>query len=71
MTKCPAMPEGEDMRSDEVIEWRDLQDAQMTALEDLWDNPEDECWNEDAPPPNDANKSAQGKKADTPKTSAG
>lgn len=26
-------------------EWHDLQNAQATALRDVWDNPEDEVWN--------------------------
>lgn len=27
-------------------EWHNLQNAQVTALIDLWDNPEDEVWND-------------------------
>ncbi len=27
-------------------EWHDLQDAQITTLHDVWDNPEDEVWND-------------------------
>lgn len=27
-------------------EWRDLQAAQMISMTHVWDNPEDECWNE-------------------------
>lgn len=27
-------------------EWHDLQAAQTTALHDVWDNPEDEVWND-------------------------
>lgn len=27
-------------------EWNDLQNAQVTALGDVWDNPEDEVWND-------------------------
>jgi len=26
-------------------EWRDLMTAQSTSLENVWDNPEDEIWN--------------------------
>ena len=27
-------------------DWHDLQNAQLTALTELWDNDEDEVWNE-------------------------
>lgn len=27
-------------------QWHDLQNAQMSALADFWDNPEDEVWND-------------------------
>ncbi len=30
----------------ELLEWRDLQDAQIVALADVWDNAEDDCWND-------------------------
>ena len=69
MTKSPATPEGEDMTSGEVIEWRDLQDAQMTALEDLWDNPEDECWNDLALPAEEANPPGRDKSTGESSTS--
>ena len=26
--------------------WHDLQNAQLSALSDFWDNPEDEVWND-------------------------
>jgi hypothetical protein len=29
----------------ELSEWHDLQNAQGISLMDVWDNPEDECWN--------------------------
>ncbi len=29
----------------ELVEWHDLQNAQVISLMDFWDNPEDECWN--------------------------
>jgi hypothetical protein len=29
-----------------VSEWHDLQNAQLSALTELWDNDEDEVWNE-------------------------
>lgn len=27
-------------------EWHDLQNAQASALDDVWNNPEDEVWND-------------------------
>lgn len=30
----------------ELIEWRDLQDAQIDSMKHVWDNPEDEVWND-------------------------
>lgn len=29
-----------------LSDWHDLQNAQLTALTELWDNGEDEVWNE-------------------------
>ena len=29
-----------------LSDWHDLQNAQLTALTELWDNDEDEVWNE-------------------------
>jgi hypothetical protein len=29
----------------EVDEWNDLKNAQMESLSDIWDNDEDEVWN--------------------------
>ena len=46
MTQTPATPEEEDSTPDEVLKWRDLQNAQMLSLADIWDNPEDERWND-------------------------
>ncbi len=46
MTATPAAPARQDLTPDELLEWHDLQDAQMTALEQVWDNPRDECWND-------------------------
>ena len=37
-----AAPEDE---AQELLEWRDLQNAQMDSMLHLWDNPEDEQWN--------------------------
>jgi len=30
----------------ELLEWRDLQNAQIESMMHVWDNPEDECWND-------------------------
>ncbi|MBK7051991.1 MAG: hypothetical protein KAY39_00215 [Burkholderiaceae bacterium] len=30
----------------ELLEWRDLQDAQIDSMQHVWDNPEDEVWND-------------------------
>ncbi|OIN92209.1 MAG: hypothetical protein AUJ20_08435 [Comamonadaceae bacterium CG1_02_60_18] len=30
----------------ELLEWRDLQNAQLESLKHVWDNPEDDCWND-------------------------
>ena len=33
-------------RRNRIGEWHDLQNAQLSALTELWDNNEDEVWNE-------------------------
>lgn len=30
----------------ELLEWRDLQNAQNDSMTHVWDNPEDEVWND-------------------------
>ncbi len=30
----------------ELLEWRDLQNAQIDSMKHVWDNPEDEIWND-------------------------
>lgn len=35
------MPDGE-----ELEQWRDLQNAQIDSMQHVWDNPEDERWND-------------------------
>ncbi len=30
----------------ELLEWRDLQNAQIESMKHVWDNPQDECWND-------------------------
>ena len=39
-------PSEEICAAKELLEWRDLQNAQMTAMAHVWDNPEDDCWND-------------------------
>lgn len=34
------------VQASEQQEWHDLQTAQTTALHDVWDNSEDEVWND-------------------------
>lgn len=29
----------------ELLEWHDLQNAQIDSMLEVWDNPEDEIWN--------------------------
>lgn len=38
----------QDLDALELLEWRDLQNAQIESMMHVWDNPEDEVWN-DAP----------------------
>lgn len=35
-----------DLDAQELLEWRDLQAAQIISMTDVWDNPEDERWND-------------------------
>lgn len=35
----------QNLDAQELLEWRDLQNAQVESLKHVWDNPEDECWN--------------------------
>ena len=46
----PAAENTNDAMSDEpeseLLEWRDLQNAQITSMMHVWDNPEDEVWND-------------------------
>jgi len=44
MTPKPALPDCQDLDSDEDLEWRDLQAAQMIAMAHVWDNPDDDAW---------------------------
>lgn len=30
----------------ELLEWRDLQNAQIISMMHVWDNPQDEVWND-------------------------
>lgn len=47
MMNMPHPPRSEEASdAQELLEWRDLQNAQMTAMVHVWDNPEDDCWND-------------------------
>ncbi len=35
-----------DPNEHEELEWRELQNAQIVTMMHVWDNPEDECWND-------------------------
>ena len=36
----------QELDAQELLEWRDLQNAQIDSMMHVWDNPEDECWND-------------------------
>lgn len=36
----------QDLDAQDLLEWRDLQNAQIDSMKHVWDNPEDECWND-------------------------
>lgn len=36
----------QELDTQELLEWRDLQDAQIDSMQHVWDNPEDEVWND-------------------------
>ena len=44
--KIPDDPENHDLAAQELLEWRDLQNAQIDSMMHVWDNPEDEVWND-------------------------
>ena len=69
MTKAPAEPEDEDMALSELMEHRDLQNAQVKSMAHIWDNPEDERWNNLPLIASEASVSGQGKPADQPPSS--
>lgn len=69
MTKAPAAPEDEDMALNELMEHRDLQNAQVKSMAHIWDNPADERWNDLSLITSEASVSAQGKPADQPPSS--
>ena len=47
-----AMRTGECIGSDNDAEWRDLQNAHLLYIQGVWDNPDDEVWN-NIPPDTD------------------
>ena len=69
MTNTPAEPEDEDMALRELMEHRDLQKAQVESMAHIWDNPEDERWNDLPLIASDASVSGQGKPAGPPPVS--
>ena len=49
MTTIPKTPDdGEnlDLDAQDLLAWRDLQNAQIDAMMHVWDNPQDEVWND-------------------------
>ena len=51
-TTAPVLPTGDCIDSGGDAEWHDLQNAQLLPMQGVWDNPEDEVWN-DIPPDTD------------------
>jgi hypothetical protein len=39
-------PAKQDLNTQELLEWRDLQNAQIESMKHVWDNPDDERWND-------------------------
>jgi len=35
----------QELDAQELLEWYDLQNAQIDSMKHVWDNPDDECWN--------------------------
>ena len=49
MTTIPKTPddrENLDLAAQQLLELHDLQDAQIDAMMHVWDNPQDEVWND-------------------------
>ena len=46
MTAASTTPANQDMTPQELLEWRDLQNAQIMSMAHVWENPEDERWND-------------------------
>ena len=46
MTTAPSTPVNQALTPQELLEWRDMQNAQITSMTHVWDNPEDERWND-------------------------
>ena len=69
MTKAPAAPDDEDMALNELLEHRDLQNAQAGSMASIWDNPADERWNNLPPLSDEANGTEQCKEGDASNTS--
>ena len=48
MTKSvpPDDAANQELDAQELLEWRDLQNTQIDSMMHVWDNPEDEAWND-------------------------
>lgn len=68
MTELINTSEDDDMVANGGLQRRDLRYAQMPSMMAIWDNPADERWNDEAPPPGNAYGSGPGMKADAPQT---
>jgi hypothetical protein len=44
--KPPVAVNLQDLDAQELLEWRDLKNAQIDSMMHVWDNPEDERWND-------------------------
>jgi len=42
----PSTANQQELDAQELLEWRDLQNAQIDSMMHVWDNPEDEVWND-------------------------
>ena len=60
MTQTPATPEDADMTLSELMEHRDLQNAQVGSMAHIWDNAADERWNDLPVPTDEADGTEQG-----------
>lgn len=57
----PDNPKSADLAAQELLQMRDLQNAQVVSMMHVWDNPEDEVWNDPNIPGVVINASGQGR----------